>query len=152
MEKKGMLNCEYYNRIYEAFKLDRPFDYKQSLGYRPMGDHKIRVELKDGTYVDYTFINGYGKYIREKPDKREAITREYVHNEFADKLRNMMDRRGFTQRTLAEATGISQGVISGYLRRNAAYEKYEQKQPVNPTIDKVYLLAWALECDPYELL
>ena len=108
--------------------------------------------LKDGDTVDYTFINSYGKYVRDRPTRREDITREYVHNDFADKLRNMMDRRGFTQKTLAEATGISQGVISGYLRRNTAYDEYAQKQPVNPTIDKVHLIAWALQCDPYELL
>lgn len=150
--KRGMLNTEHYDRIYDAFREDRPWDYKHAVGYRPMGDHKIRVVLDDGEFVDYTFINGYGKYVREKPSRREDITREYVHNDFADKLRNMMDRRGFTQLTLSQATGISQGVISGYLRRNSAYDEYSQKKPVNPTIDKVYLIAWALGCDPYELL
>lgn len=152
MKKNNMLNCGYYERIYKAFEMDRPFDFKHSLGYRPMGDHKIRVSLDDGTYVDYTYINGYGRYVRERPKHREGITREYVHNDFADKLRNMMDRRGFTQKTLADKTGISQGVISGYLRRNDAYDEWAKKQPVNPTIDKVHLLAWALDCDPYELL
>lgn len=147
-----MLNTDYYDRIYDEFLSERSWDAKHALGYVPMGDHKIRVKLDTGEYVDYTFINSYGKYIRERPKKREDITREYVHNDFADKLRNMMDRRGFTQKTLAEATGISQGVISGYLRRNAAYDEWAQKRPVNPTIDKVYLLAWALQCDPYELL
>lgn len=147
-----MLNIEYYKMIYKEFERERPWDAKQALGYVPMGDHKIRVTLEDGDTVDYTFINSYGKYVRNRPKRREDITREYVHNDFADKLRNMMDRRGFTQKTLAEATGISQGVISGYLRRNAAYDEWAQKRPVNPTIDKVYLLAWALQCDPYELL
>ena len=152
MRKTKMMNTEYYDLIYEEFERERPWDAKQALGYVPMGDHKIRVALEDGDTVDYTFINSYGKYVRERPSRREDITREYVHNDFADKLRNMMDRRGFTQKTLAEATGISQGVISGYLRRNNAYDEWAQKRPVNPTIDKVYLLAWALQCDPYELL
>lgn len=149
---KNMLNIEEYERIYKQFELDRPDVFKHSVGYRPRGDHKIRVELDDGGYFDYTFVNGYGKYIREKPSSKEAFTREYVHNDFADKLKNMMDRRGFSQLTLSRATGISQGVISGYLRRNPAYDKNNQKQPVNPTIDKVYLIAWALDCDPYELM
>lgn len=148
----GMLNTKYYEQIYEAFKTYRPFDAKYAVGYRPIGDHKIRVDLEDGTKVDYTYINNYGNYVRERPSEREAITREYVHNTFADKLRNMMDRRGFSQLTLSEATGISQSVISSYLRRNAAYKEDAQKRPVNPTIDKVYLIAWALGCDPYELL
>ena len=147
-----MLNIEYYKKIYEAFKIYRPFDAKYAVGYRPIGDHKIRVTLEDGTKVDYTYIGDYGNYVRERPKNREDITREYVHNDFADKLKNMMDRRGFTQKTLAEATGISQGVISGYLRRNAAYKEEERKTPINPTIDKVYLIAWALGCDPYELM
>lgn len=150
--RNDMLNSEHYDRIFEAFKRDRPFDAKHAVGYRPMGDHKIRVELDDGSSVDYTFINGYGRYVRERPKRREDITRVYVHNDFADKLRNMMDRRGFNQQKLSEVTGISQGMISGYLRRNEAYEDYAHKQPVNPTIDKVYLLAWALDCDPYELM
>jgi hypothetical protein len=148
----GMLNTKYYDQIYEAFKLYRPFDAKHAVGYRPIGDHKIRVELEDGTKVDYTYINNYGNYVRERPKNRDDITREYVHNDFADKLRNMMDRRGFSQITLSEATGISQSVLSSYLRRNAAYGEDAQKRPVNPTIDKVYLIAWALGCDPYELL
>lgn len=150
--KNNMLNCEHYERIFDAFKRDRPFDGKHAVGYRPMGDHKIRVELDDDTAVDYTFINGYGQYIRERPRAREDITRTHVHNDFADKLRNMMDRRGFTQLTLSEATGISQATISNYLRRNEAYPDYAQKAPVNPTIDKVCLIAWALDCDPYELM
>lgn len=148
----NMLNSEHYERIFESFKKDRPFDAKYAVGYRPMGDYKIRVELDDGTNVDYTFINGYGKYIRERPREIGDITREYVHNEFADKLRNMMDRRGFNQKTLSKATGIAQGTISSYLRRNEAYAEHERKQPVNPTIDKVHILACALDCDPYELM
>lgn len=150
--ENNMLNSDYYDYIFEMFKKDRPFDGKHALGYRPMGDHKIRVQLDDDSEVDYTFINGYGRYVRERPRSREDITRVYVHNDFADKLRNMMDRRGFNQLQLSEATGISQGTISSYLRRNEAYPDYAQKQPVNPTIDKVYLLAWALDCDPYELM
>lgn len=150
--ERDMINIEHYRRIYEEFKLNRPDVYKYSVGYEPWGDHKIRVKLNDGGYFDYTFVNGYGMYERERPKNRESITREYVHNDFADKLRNMMDRRGFSQLTLSQATGISQSVISGYLRRNEAHPKDKQKQPVNPTIDKVYLLAWALDCDPYELM
>ena len=148
-----MLNSDYYDAIFKAYLVDRGKTVNDVLGYRPLGDHKIRVELKDGSFFDYTYVNGgYGAYVRKRPKYRDEITREYVHNDFADKLRNMMDRRGFTQQTLSKATGISQGVISGYLRRNAAYDKYAQKKPVNPTIDKVYLIAWALGCDPYELL
>ena len=152
MKYKGMLNTSHYDRIYEAFAQDRPFDAKHALGYRPVGEHKIRVELDDGTYVDYVYINGYGKYIREKPRHREDITRSYVHNEFADNLRDMMIRRGVNQQKLSEITGLSQGIISGYLRRNEAYDESGQKRPVNPTIDKVRLLSWALDCEPYELI
>lgn len=152
MKEHNMLNCEHYERIYEAFEMDRPFDAKHAVGYRPMGDHKIRVELDDGSKVDYTFIHGYGKYIREQPRSRDDITRTYVHNDFADKLRNLMDRRGFTQLTLSKASGISQATLSNYLRRNEVYSEEAHKDPVNPTIDKIYLLAWALDCDPYELL
>ena len=110
--ENNMLNARHYQEIFEMFKKDRPFDGKHALGYRPIGDNKIRVELDDGTCVDYTYINGYGKYIRERPRTREDITRTYVHNEFADNLRDMMIRRGFNQKLLSEATGISQGVIS----------------------------------------
>lgn len=151
--KDNMMNREHYERIYAHFKEDYPLAIEHIKGYRPIGDHKIRIEFDDRPYFDYTFIDGgYGRYIRERPKTRDDITREYVHNEFADKLRDMMNRRGFTQLSLAEATGISQGVISGYLRRNNAYGEYAQKKPINPSIDKVYLIAWALGCDPYELL
>ena len=150
--EKDMINIDYYKRIYEEFKRNRPDVYKHSIGYEPRGDHKIKVNLDDGGYFEYTFINGYGMYPRKKPECAEDITRDYVHNNFADKLRNMMDRRGFSQLTLSQKTGISQSVISSYLRRNKAHKEEGQKRPVNPTIDKVYLLAWALDCDPYELM
>lgn len=151
--KTNMLNTEYYDYIYERFKENRPNDAERSLGYRPRGDHMIRVERDDGGYVDYTFIeDGYGEYVRERPSNVDEITNEYSHRIFANKLRNMMDRRGFTQRTLAEATGMSQAAISSYLRRNEAYGPDAQKKPVNPTTTAIYKLACALKCEPYELL
>lgn len=152
MSNKGMLNCDYYDEIYENFRLNRPEDYKHSVGYRPRGDHMIRVERDDGMFIDYTFIGGNAEYVREKPSRVEDITNEYSHNRFATRLRNMMDRRGYTQRTLAEATGISQAAISGYLRRNEAYGPHAQKKPINPTTTVVYKIAAALGCEPYELL
>ena len=150
--EKDAINVNRYKRVFEQFKLHRPDVYKHCVGYEPRGIDKIRVQLDDGGYFDFTYINNYGAYVREKPKDRESITRDFVHNSFADNLRNMMDRRGFTQYTLSKATGISQGVISGYLRRNEAYDEHGQKRPVNPTIDKLYLIAWALDCEIYELL
>ena len=152
MSTKGILNSNYYKEIYESFRHNRPHDYEHSLGYRPRGDHMIRVELDDGSFVDYTFIGNYGEYVRDKPTDMNDITNDYSHKRFATRLRNMMDRRGFTQKTLSEATGISQAAISGYLRWNEAYGPNQQKRPINPTITVVYKLAAALECDPYELL
>lgn len=152
MNNKGILNSNYYSEIYENFKINRPNDYKRSLGYRPRGDHMIRVELDDGTYVDYIFIGGYGEYVCDMPDNIDDITNEYSHRRFATKLRNMMNRRGFTQRTLSETTGISQSALSGYLRVNEAYGPHKQKKPMNPTTTVIYKLAAALDCEPYELL
>lgn len=152
MSNKGMLNCDYYDEIYDNFRVNRPNDYEHSIGYRPRGDHMIRVERDDGLFIDYTFIGGCGEYVHGNQSRAEDITDEYSHNRFADKLRNMMDRRGYTQRALAEATGISQSAISGYLRRNEAYGPHAQKKPINPTTTVVYKLAAALGCEPYELL
>lgn len=152
MPTKGILNSNYYKEIYESFKQNRPYDYDHSIGYRPRGDHMIRVELDDGKFVDYTFIGNYGEYVRERSTNIDEITNDYSHKRFATKLRNMMDRRGFTQKTLSDATGISQAAISGYLRWNEAYGPHQQKKPMNPTITVVYKLAAALKCELYELL
>ena len=114
-----MLNSDYYDTIFKAYLVDRGKTLDDVLGYRPLGDHKIRVELNDGSFFDYTYMNGgYGAYVRERPKNRDEITREYVHNDFADKLRNMMDRRGFTQQTLSQSIVISPVLISEYLQRN----------------------------------
>lgn len=152
MATKGILNSAYYKEIYDSFRRNRPNDYEHSIGYRPRGDHMIRVELDDGSFVDYTFIGNYGEYVRDRPKKIDEITNDYSHRRFATRLRNMMDRRGFTQKTLSEATGISQAAISGYLRWNEAYGPLQQKRSINPTITVVYKLAAALRCEPYELL
>lgn len=117
-----------------------------------MGDHMIKVIFDDRKPFYFTFIEGLGEYEPNKPSTRDEYTKEYSHKVFARKLRNMMNRRGFTQLTLAEKTGLSQGQISNYLRCNEAYDEESRKTPITPSLDKIHLIAWALNCEPYELL
>lgn len=150
--KTNMLNTEHYERIFEAFKLEHPIAGSHAVGYRPIGNDRIRVEFDDRKPFYFTYIIGYGEYEPNKPTSREEYTKEYSHKVFASKLRDMMNRRGFTQLTLAEKTGLSQGMISNYLRCNEAYPEEERKTLRTPSLDKIHLIAWALNCEPYELL
>lgn len=152
MKRTHMLNTAHYDRIFEAYEFAWPIPFEHALGYEPVGDHRIKVLFDDREPFYFTFIEGLGEYEPKRPTTREEITKEYSHNVFAKKLRDMMNRRGFTQLMLAEKTGLSQGQISNYLRCNAAYDEDARKSFNTPSLDKIHLIAWALNCDPYELL
>lgn len=146
-----MLNCDYYKEIYEDFVRNRPDVAEIAEGYRPRGDHSIRVTTSDGLF-DYNYIRGVGMFVREKPKEREEITKEYSQRIFADRLRDMMTRRNLNQKMLAERTGLSESIISRYLRSDATHNGSYRKTATTPTYHALRLIAWALDCEPYELM
>ncbi len=60
---------------------------------------------------------------------------------FSSNLRDIMNERGFTQKSLADAIGVSQPAISGYLKGRCM-----------PTVKVVVNLVYVLGCDFEELM
>jgi DNA-binding Xre family transcriptional regulator len=145
------MNNSYYKMIYERFEEDRPDVAKFAKRFYPRGDHSIRVETDDG-FFDYNYIRGVGQYVREKPTQIDDITTEYSHRRFSEKLRDMMARRGYSQKSLAQASGLSEGIISKYLRSDASHGERARKTPVSPSYNALLRICHALGCEPYELL
>ena len=146
------MDNKYYKNIYEAFEEARPDVAKTAVCYHPRGEHSIRVKTKDDGYFDYNFIRGMGQYVRDKPKSIEEYTSAYTHKVFAEKLRDMMVKRGFSQKTLAAASGLSEAIISKYLRVVEAHGECARKTPVSPTYNALQRLCYALDCEPYELM
>lgn len=60
---------------------------------------------------------------------------------FGSNLESMMAEYGWTQRELAEATGLTQATISNYIHKRRM-----------PTIKAIINLSYVLGCDLYDLI
>ena len=60
---------------------------------------------------------------------------------FADNLRDVMDEQGFSQRALANESGINHSTISRYLKKERM-----------PSVPSVINLSLALDCDIDDLI
>ena len=146
------MDDRYYRRIYEEFEETRPDVAKTAVRFHPRGEHSIRVETREDGYFDYNYIRGVGQYVRNKPKSIEEYTSAYTHKIFAEKLRDMMSRRGHSQKSLAAASGLSEAIISKYLRSDDSHGECARKAPVSPTYHALQRLCYALDCEPYELM
>lgn len=93
---------------------------------------RIIVTLDDGNR--YLFDNGT-RALRRLPTAKEMDNEKIHRREFAYVLREEMIHRGFNQKRLSEATGISQGMISKYYLGKAS-----------PTVFNLRQIAKALGC------
>lgn len=73
--------------------------------------------------------------------KKEYISEQEWLDIFGDNLRSMMDEYRYSQKELAEVTGLSQSTIC----------KYINKQQM-PTIKAIINLSYELGCDLYDLI
>lgn len=129
---------DYYESILNDFKMNWKWLADEIEDYRPRGDHTIRIYMKDGSQITYNGLNHSARFDRERT--ASEITDNYCRTDFSSKLRDYMDRRGFDQISLAQRSGLSQGSIGKYLRKEST-----------PTLTAVYKLARALECTVGEL-
>ena len=132
-----MLNKQYYEECFEDFKRRWPREASEAIGYRPKSEHAIRITLRDGKQLDYNmrakgtlrFVDAY------VPGSALEFTEEYCRSIFANNLSERMAVKGYGQATLAEQTGLSQAVISKYLKKLST-----------PTMSAVRKIAYVLDC------
>lgn len=136
------MQIEYYERMFEEFKMFWPFEVDNVKDYRPRGDHSIRIEMKDGRCLDYDNISHGIRPVKNfSPSAANEITDERCMDSFSYKLTDLMNTRGFNQETLAEYSGVSKGSINKYINKKST-----------PSITAFRKIAHALQCTLDELL
>lgn len=129
-----------HNEIIEAdFKKRCPWFISDIERIIPRGDNSLTAVLRDGTRVHY---NADNFSYRVDDGRRPAIfTDDYCRQDFSFRLADMMKRRGYTQKTLAEDIGVSQNTMSKYMRQQAT-----------PSITVLQNIVKTLNCDYHDLL
>lgn len=133
---------EYYEGVFEDFKMYWPFEVENVKDYQPRGERGIRINMKDGKSYDYDDISHGLRPVRNySPTKIGDITDESCRKSFSYRVTDLMHMRGFTQQTLSEFTGISQASISKYLNGK-----------VTPSVAALRKISYALKCTMDELV
>lgn len=138
-----MLNTKYYNDCFEDFKRRWPREAEHAVNYRPKSEYAIRITLNDGSQLDYNMrANGTLRRVDTySPGGALEFTEEYCRTVFANNLSERMAVKGYGQVALAEQTGLSQAVISKYLKRQST-----------PTVSAIQRIAYVLDCTVEDLL
>lgn len=134
------MNTSYYEDIFEDFKRRCSWVINEIDRWFPRGPHGISVILRNGERVDYNMVNQTMRFYG-KLDESGDISDMQCRADFALKLRDHMDRLGFTHDTLAKYSGISVGSINAYMTKRST-----------PSLTNVRKLARALGCPVGELI
>jgi DNA-binding Xre family transcriptional regulator len=127
---------DYYDEIYDKFKLYNPAIERTVCEWRPSNKHSIRLVLNDGTEWEYHHVlNSLRRVVKYD------YTEDQCKEEFRNRLLELMADNYYNQQTLAEAAGISQASISKYLNKKSLPDLYTVRQ-----------LARALNCSVNDLL
>lgn len=135
------LYTKYYEDAFEQFRLRCPMWVDKAVKYVPRHETIIRVYLENGDYVDYDTRNETYRYIsKDRLKERSTITDENCRSAFAKNLHELMRARLISQQVLTERSGISQAMLSKYLREKST-----------PTLTNIKKIAQALDCGIEEL-
>lgn len=117
--------------VYSSFELCYPDIAKNAAEIVDLGNLQLLITMPDGRKLLYDHIEDR---IRALPQSYDMDDDE-CKREFGLRLQRVMMIKGFNQTRLAEATGINQNLISGYIRGT-----------INPSFTKVDQIAKALNC------
>lgn len=106
-------------KIFKEFKREFPEIAKDAVKIYNSGYSKLGIDLNDGTQLRYDPMT---RTITSVPDFNDDY--DSWKYEFGDRLAQLMYTKGFTQKELAEYTGISQSTISGYINNTIAPSAY----------------------------
>lgn len=127
-EKHVFKEMTYYHP-YIADRIEK-YSFNVSLG-------ELTLKLDDGSTMLYDFFH---QSMRRLPSDSTKMTEEECKREFGLKLQKMLHSRGMSQAELSEKTGISQPVISNYVRGK-----------VSPSFYATDKIAKALKCSVDDL-
>lgn len=78
-----------------------------------INEYDLLIKFKNGKKIIFDTFANKEYYITYES---ENLTDEEMNYEFRRNLRNMMNRKRISQEELAERVGVSQGMISNYVR------------------------------------
>lgn len=90
---------------------------KDVISIEELNDWDLLITFKSGRKVLYDIYTGYYKNVYY--GNINELTEEQERKEFAYRLRSLMGRKWITQEQLAETVGLTQAMISRYVRGEA---------------------------------
>lgn len=90
---------------------------KDVISIEELNDWDLLITFKSGRKVLYDIYTGYYKNVYY--ENINELTEEQERKEFAYRLRSLMGRKWITQEQLAETVGLTQVMISKYVRGEA---------------------------------
>ena len=109
-------------QMYEVRRVDRrlidrldrcyPSLVKNAVEYIQDSPTELIIKLNDGSTVLYEDID---QTVRVLPQDSSNMTEQQCRHEFSVRLRQIMFKRGITQKELSEETGISEVTLSHYI-------------------------------------
>lgn len=122
--------------MFEDFIAYFPSIGTHAIKYWESSTYELSVELDDGTIAIFDYTNKTIRWLSQD----DYTTEQKCKYEFGRRLKRLMFIKGVTQMELADMTGISQTLLSGYITGR-----------VSPTFPKVDKICRALDCSMDEL-
>ena len=122
--------------MFEDFIAYFPSIGTHAIKYWESSTYELSVELDDGTIAIFDYTNKTIRWL----SKDDYTTEQGCKYEFGRRLKRLMFIKGVTQTELADMTGISQTLLSGYITGR-----------VSPSFLKVDKICRALDCSMDEL-
>lgn len=122
--------------MFEDFIVYFPSIGTHAVKYWESSTYELYVELDDGMIAIFDYTNKTIRWLSQN----DYTTEQKCKYEFGRRLKRLMFIKGVTQMELADMTGISQTLLSGYITGR-----------VSPTFPKVDKICRALDCSMDEL-
>ena len=129
------MNSDFYESIFRQYEVENRYEAANVDHWEPYGKYQIKLYTEDGTVKIYHAMMHMTRTLFENDHSDKAIMREFSNN-----LTIKMVETGMTQKEIANATGISQGAISSYIRKTST-----------PSLTAAVRIADALGCDVRDL-
>lgn len=126
-----------YQKILEKFEIYYPSIYKQAVDWWASGRMFITVKLADGNMFEFNPLDNSIRRIRVKECEQDESVRR---KEFGSNLEKLIPLSGMTKGELAARLGITNAMLSRYLRGTSI-----------PSVDKAYQIANIIGCRVEEL-
>lgn len=133
-----------WNMIFKEFKQNQPSLIKKLSYWNPYDHLKIKVKLIDGTEIIYDYLTKKSWVYSPEPEEveRKIFMDEREWREgFAERLIDIMEGEGMTQKELADAIEASERTIRMYKHCDRT-----------PSAYVVYRMCEVLGCNPSELI